>query len=473
MKKIFTFLTLYALYATAQPTTYATAQPTSQSTTSATAQDGSGPKSLKQCIRYSLDNNASLQKDRLGVESANQSRLEIIGSLLPQLNASGGYTYNIQKTTFAMPNFVNSMMPESMQDPNAPKYMTVTMGMDQSANVGVALTQQILNFSLFSAASIAKAGQEMAELGVIADSEDVMAKTATLYYNAQVLEYSMGLFDESLAVMDRLSGVMEANREIGLVRNVDADRIAVTKMNLETEKSSLLQAVEIQKSLLKLQMGFPMDQPLELEPVDLDELESIIFLETLGAQEIENQMPFRLLKQQQTMLELQRKAAVAECLPMLSLSANYSRNFMGDHFYGETFNQFPVSMVSLNLRVPIFNGMSKAAKVKKAEIEMEKARKDENVLVQSLTMGFNNARMQLEQNRGTICSQRRNKELAQKVLDVTESNYNEGLATLSDLLNASSSLVQAQMNYVSALGNCIKAYIDLKKADGTINELNR
>jgi len=455
MKRILIFLSFCALAFTMQ------------------AQDGSGSRSLQECLRYSLEHNSSLQKDRLGIESANQSRREIIGALLPQLNASGGYTYNIQKTTFAMPNFVNSMLPESMRDPNAKKYMTVTMGMDQSANAGVSLTQQIVNFSLFSAAEIAKAGQEMADLGIKADSEDVIAKTAVLFFNTQILEYSMGLLDQSLDVMERLSGVMDANREIGLVRNIDADRIAVTKINLQTEKSSLLQAVEIQKSLLKLQMGFPMEEPLDVVPVDIDELESYIFMESPGTHEVEKQMPYKMLKQQQTMLQLQRKAAVAECLPMLSFSANYSQNFMGDHFYGETFNHFPVSMVSLNLRLPIFTGMSKAAKVRKAEIEIEKSRKDEDALIQSLTMGYNNARMQLEKNRNTILSQRRNKELAQNVLNVTETNYKEGIATLSDLLNATSSLVQAQMNYVSALGTCIQAYIDLKKSDGTINELNR
>lgn len=437
----------------------------------AKAQDPGGSITLRQCLDYTLENNKSLQKDRLGVESAIESRREVIGSLLPQVNASASYTYNIQKTAIAMPNFVNSMMPEPMRDPNADKYMTVTMGMDLSANWGLALTQQILNFSLFNAISLAKAGEEMARMGVSADEEDIIAKTATLFYNAQVLKHSLGLFDESLEVMERLSSVMEANRGIGLVRNVDADRIAVTKMNLETEKASLSNALEVQKNLLKLQMGMDMNTPVELDGADMESIESMVMGECSTGFELEAQVPFKLLKQQQNMIGLQRKAAVSEVLPMLSFSANYSHNYMGDHFYGETFHHFPVSMLSLNLRVPIFTGMSKTAKIKKAGIEMEKAIRDEAVLSESLRMAYNNATMQLEQNRSTIDSQKRNMELAQNVLKVTESNYNEGLATLSDVLNASSSLVQAQMNYITALNNCVKAYIDLKKADGSIREI--
>ncbi len=428
--------------------------------------------SLEQCVRHSLDNNTTLQKDRLAVEAAAQSRREIVGALLPQLNASGGYTYNIQKTTFAMPNFINSMMPEAMRDPNAAKYMTVTMGMDQSANWGVALTQQLINFSLFNAVGIAKAAEEMAQLGVEADSKDVIAKTATLYYNAQILQYSLGLFDESLAVMERTSGIMEANRDNGLVKKVDADRIAVTKINLETEKSSLLQAFEVQKNLLKLEMGFPMTDDIEIEPLDMEALENQLLAETAEGFELEAQLPYQMLKQQQEMLDIQRKSAISEVLPVFTLNANYSENFMGDHFHGETYNRFPVSMVSVNMRMPLFSGMSKNAKVRKAGIELEKSLSDEEMLQQALTMGYENARMQLEQSRNSLESQKRNRQLAQDVLKVTESNYQEGIAPLSDLLNASSSLIQAEMNYVSTLNNFVKAFIELKKADGSIADIS-
>ena len=431
------------------------------------------PLSLKQCLDYAVANNIALQKDRLGLETAAQSKREVVGAYLPQVSASGAMTYNIQKTTIAMPNFVNSMMPEAMRDPNASKYMTVTMGMDLSANWGVALSQQILNFSLLNAMSISEASSELAELGVESGENDVIAQTTTIFYNAQILEYSMALFDESLGILERMSAMMSTNQENGLVRKVDADRVEVTRMNLETERHSMEQALEVQKNLLKLQMGFPMTEEIDVEPVDIEAVEDMLIMAGSRPFEVSEQLPFRMLKQQQDMLRLQRRSAVSELLPTLSLSANYSNNYMGDHFYGETFHHFPVSMVSLNMRVPIFAGFSKNAKIKKADIEIKKALKDEDILVQSLTMGYNNARMQMDSNRETIYSQKRNKSLAQDVLEVTQSNYNEGLATLSDVLNATSSMIQAQMNYVNALNNCMKAYIDLKKADGSVKELKR
>ena len=431
----------------------------------------SEPLSLSQCLDYAVQHNASLQKDRLGIETAVESRREVIGSLLPQLNASGSLTRNFQKTTIAMPNFMNSMLPAAMQDPNAPKYMAVAMGMDLSANWGVSLTQQVLNFSLFSAVQMARAGEEMARTGAILDEDDVIAQTATLFFSTQVLTYAMTAFDESLALMDRTANMMAVNVENGLVRKVDADRVTVARMNLETEKSSMQQALDVQKNLLKLQMGFPMTDDIALVPVDIESLENTLAAETLLGFTVTDQLPFQMLKQQQGMLQLQRKAAVAEVLPALTLSANYSQNYMGDHFYGETYHHFPVSMVSLNMRMPLFTGMSKKAKIRKAGLELSKAEEDERMLVQSLTMGYSNAMRQMQQSRATVEAQKRNRQLAEEVMAVTEGNYREGIAPLSDVLNASTSLIQAQMNYINALGNGMKAWVDLKKADGTIGEI--
>lgn len=429
--------------------------------------------SLKRCLDYGLKHNDALTKDRLGLASSVQSKREVVGALLPQVNASGGASRNIQKTTIAMPNFVNSMMPEAMQDPNAPKYMTVTMGMDYTANWGASLSQQIVNLALFNAVSIAEAAVEMAGLGVEMTESDVIAQTASLYYSAQTLAYAVDQFDESIALLDRTLGIVETNRENGLMRQVDADRVKVSKVNLETQKSALQRALDLQKNLLKLQMGFPMGEELRIQAIDTGRMEAELYSAALPSFDLTVLLPYKMLKARQTLLDRQYKSAVYETLPVVTLGANYAMNYMGDHFHGETFRHFPVSMLSLNLRMPIFSGLSKTAKIRKARLELLKSEADERILAQSLTMSHDNARSQLGQQLRSIESQKKNRTLAEEVCRVTESNFNEGISSLSDVLNASSSLIQARMNYVNALSECMKAYIDLKKAVGTIHDLNQ
>ncbi|MBQ0095751.1 MAG: TolC family protein [Bacteroidetes bacterium] len=439
----------------------------------------SGPKTqaqeqftLKECFDYAIEHNQSLQKDRLGLETAAQSKRELIGSLLPQINASAGFTYNIDKPLVTMPNFISPMM-GAMAPAGLPDYIAMTMSLDMSANWGASLTQQIVNLSLLNALKVTEATGEMAQIGIEATTNDIIAQTATFYYNVQVLQYAMTQFDESIALMDTTLNMMQVNREIGLVRQIDVDRITVAKTNLETQKSSMLQALEVQKNLLKLQMGFPMTEAIIIPEINLDEMENRLQTAASPGFDITVLPAYRILEQQKNLAGLQYKSALYETLPVLVLAANYSYNYTGNDFSGPSYHSFPVSMVSLNLKMPLFTGMSKNAKIKKAKIEMMKTDGDRETLEQSLTMAHSNARMQLEQQIRTIEAQRRNKDLAQEVFNVTEFNYGEGISSLSDVLNATSSLIEAQMNYVNALSSCMSAYIELKKTDGTIGEINQ
>ena len=428
--------------------------------------------SLKSCLDYAVENNQKLKKDRLSLEASIQSRREVLGALLPQISASSVLTNNIQKTTIAMPNFINSMMPESMRDPHADKYMTVTMGMDMTANWGASLSQQLLNMPLFNAVNIAKVGGEMAKLGLEISTEDVISQTASLYYAIQILSYAVEQFDESIFLMEKTLQMIEVNLDVGLVRAVDAKQISVSKINLETERTLMNNAVDVQKKLLKLQMGFPIDAPIEIEPINVACLEEMVLSYGPRDYEVTEQLPYKLFQRQQYLVDLQCKAAKFEVLPVVTLTANYSMNYMGDNLFRNNYHSFPVSMVSLNLRMPIFSGMSRDAKIKKAHIEQIKAKSDENALIQSLNMAYSNALMQLEQNKEVVLTQKKNKELAQEVYEIIENNYKEGISSLADLINANSSLIKSDVNYVNALSNGIKAYIDLKKADGTIMEIN-
>ena len=428
--------------------------------------------SLKSCLDYAVENNQKLKKDRLSLEASIQSRREVLGALLPQISASSVLTNNIQKTTIAMPNFINSMMPESMRDPHADKYMTVTMGMDMTANWGASLSQQLLNMPLFNAVNIAKVGGEMAKLGLEISTEDVISQTASLYYAIQILSYAVEQFDESIFLMEKTLQMIEVNLDVGLVRAVDAKQISVSKINLETERTLMNNAVDVQKKLLKLQMGFPIDAPIEIEPINVAFLEEMVLSYGPRDYEVTEQLPYKLFQRQQYLVDLQCKAAKFEVLPVVTLTANYSMNYMGDNLFRNNYHSFPVSMVSLNLRMPIFSGMSRDAKIKKAHIEQIKAKSDENALIQSLNMAYSNALMQLEQNKEVVLTQKKNKELAQEVYEIIENNYKEGISSLADLINANSSLIKSDVNYVNALSNGIKAYIDLKKADGTIMEIN-
>jgi len=61
--------------------------------------------------------------------------------------------------------------------------------------------------------------------------------------------------------------------------------------------------------------------------------------------------------------------------------------------------------------------------------------------------------------------------LAQEVLDNTKNNYYQGLASLTDLLDAENALTEAQNNYTAALLDYKLAEIQILKSKGELKTL--
>lgn len=430
------------------------------------------PYGLQDCLEYALEHNRDIKKSTYEREKAAYARKELLGALLPQISGSAGLNDNLKKAKFVMPNFINGMLPPDKQDPAAPKYMTVEMGTKYSANVGLSLFQQVLNFSLFNAVDIAKTAERMADLGIESTEEEVISQTATLFYSVQSTQYAAAQMERSVELMEKMLSMMEVNYANGLVKKVDVDRLRVNLTNLRTQQTAVENVIEVQKNLLKLQMGLDMDRPLDLPPMDLTSVEQQVEERLLLPFSPMDHTAYRILMQQERMAGLQKRAAKYEYLPTLSLMINVKHNGMSDQFFrGETNYWYPTSVVGLSLSIPLFSGMSRPAKVRQSNLDRMKVEEDMKTLEQSLTMAYRNAELKLSDTRRTIALQRDNQALAEQVFDIAQNNYVLGVASLSDVLNASQQLVQAQMSYAGALSDYMTAYIELKKASGTIRDL--
>jgi len=429
---------------------------------------------LQGCLKFALENNHNIRKAQFDKEKSAQARQEILGALLPQVSGTGNLNYNIQKSRFIMPNFMNEFLPPGMQDPNAAKYMTIEMGTNYTAGIGAALNQQIVNLSLFNAVDIAKTAEELTSLAAEAREEDVISQTANLFYAIQATEYAAGMFGRSIEIMDSVLISMETSYASGLIRKVDLDRLKVTRTNMSTQRASVINAVEVQKNLLKLQMGMDISDQLEIEKINPETFDSQANIEDFQDFDLNFQTSYKMLNRQQNLYQLQKKAAIYESFPVLTAMINYNYNGVSDEFFrGETNYWYGSSMAGLNLRIPLFGGLSRSSKIKQANFELLKVREDEAILKQSLSMAHKNALLKLEDSRNAIQIQKTNMAMAEEVYRVTERNYSQGIASMSDVLNSNSSLIQAQMSYADALNNFMKAYVELRKAGGTIRELVR
>lgn len=129
------------------------------------------------------------------------------------------------------------------------------------------------------------------------------------------------------------------------------------------------------------------------------------------------------------------------------------------------------STIGLNLRVPLFTGFGTRAKVRQADVELRTLQEDIKDTQLSLDLDYKNAKTQIENSIITLENQKENMRLADEILKNINNNYIQGLASLTDLLDAENASTEAQNNYTAAILDYKLAEIKLIKSKGELRTL--
>lgn len=421
---------------------------------------------LQDALLYALENSEVMKQARLDIESGQQKVTESLSSALPQINAASSVTGNPIVQSFVLPAEFMGGAPGD--------FMAIRAGQNWSAMTQVTLSQQLYNQQVFSGLKAAKGSTQYYELAAQLSEENVLQQVATNYYQLVVTRQKMGVLDANIDRVTELEKIIASQVENGLVTRIDLNRVKVNKTNLEAQKLELENAVIQMENLLKYYMGMPIDEQITIPETAIEELEKYANAVIAGEKlNVENLLSYRLMNKQAELLSLQTKVQKAAYVPSLYLSGHYTYNTQSNKFnlYSKDALSYDMAAVSLNLSIPIFDGFARRSKVKASEIQLEQLRQEMTKTTNALTMSFNNAKLQISNSLRTIEVQQANKELAKEVYDLTNSNYQLGLSSLTDLINAETELRTAENSYNEALLQYKVAEIELIKAKGEIGSL--
>lgn len=417
---------------------------------------------LRQALKYALEHKAEAQKARLDVENAEYLIDETKGAALPQVSGSSNLTYNPMLQKVAFPG-------DMMGRPG--EMMVVSMGQKWQSNAVLNVNQQIFNQAIFTGLRAARSTREFYRINHTLTDEQLIEKVADAYYQVfqlqQQLQTVQTNLDNTVKTQKVISGLVDA----GLAKKIDLDRIVVAANNLEAAKQQMVNSLQLSENALKFAIGMEMDKDIVL-PNETFAVNAAILGDMPDAA---NRTELKLLNMQSQLLELNKKATIAAYYPTLSFTGNLGYLGMGAQF--PVFNQSKMvnwsgfSGVGLNLSIPIFNGGTTRAKINQANIDIKKLEADIQDTKLALDLASDNARSQIKNSLLTVDTNKRNITLAKEVLDNTQNNYQNGLATLTDLLDAEKAYADAQNNLTISLLNYKVAEIQLIKANGNLRSL--
>ncbi|WP_316830866.1 TolC family protein [Pedobacter aquatilis] len=414
---------------------------------------------LKEALNFALQNNAKIRKAKLDIEGGRYKVQEVRAQALPQISGTAGLTYN---------PIIGQLVANFGGQTQA-----IKLGQNWNSSAGVQLSQQLFNQQVFTGLQAARSSEEYYNLTSQLTEEQIIELVANNYYQVLVNREQLNVIDTNIKNVKTVEKVISNQFKNGLARKIDVDRISVNLTNLNTQRDQVVNAITLLENQLKFSMGMPVSTPIELPAAELTQVSQLpVFTDSV---DLANRTEVKLLNNQDKLLNLQRKAYLAEYYPSLSLTGNYTYSSQSDGFDFLKSNAaaigYGASAVGLTLKVPIFNGFLTRSKVRQANVDILKAKEDRKESVNSLNLAYENAKIQLRDNLNTINAQRKNVDLAQEIYKSTQNNYNNGLATLTDLLDTENSLTASQNSYTQALLNYKIAEIQLIKSNGNIKSL--
>lgn len=419
---------------------------------------------LKDAITFALENKADAKKAKLDVENSDYQIQEVRSRALPQISATGSLNVNPILQLNALPGDFFGAPGTTILAPLGQKWNSVA---------GVTLNQAIYDQSVFIGLKAAKSTREFYQINAQLTEEQVIEKVANAYYQVYVTRQNLNVLDNNLKNTTKVKDIIKGQFENGLAKKIDLDRTLVRISNINTQRQQTLNAVQLQENSLKFLMGMPIETKISIPETEFE-----ITATALSAQmpDATKRTEYLLLKKNEQLLEYQKKSVQAAYYPTLSLTGSY--NYIGqgpempwfkkpaDGVYWSDF-----AAIGLNLNVPIFTGFGTRAKVRQAENKLQSIKVDLEETKLALDFEYENAKTQIDNSIISINNQKENAKLAQEVLTNTNNNYIQGLASLTDLLEAENEFVAAQNNYTTALLDYKLAEIQLIKSKGELKTL--
>lgn len=414
---------------------------------------------LEECLRIGIENNLSLAGSRNELRKAKHLLSENRAKLLPQVSAVAGFNDNFNP-------------PVSVTDGSAyGNPYNVTKTLQYNASAGLQLQMPLYNQTVYTAIDIARTMNELNRLSYEKAREDLILQISKMYYLGQNTVEQLTLIQENRVRLQELRDITQAFFDNGMAMEVDVKRVNINLENLQVQYDNAKSMLVQQLNLLKYVMDYPAEEEIALTPVNPEQVESVA-LTGLRSDLYELQ----LLESQEKLAGQQKDLIRQGYLPSLSLTGSWMYSAYTDkarHWFhsGPSNHWYPSSGLGLTLRVPIFDGLDKRARIRKARIDEENARLNYENMRKNMETQYLNATNDLMNNQRNFQKQKDNYLLAEEVYQVTTDRYREGIASMTEVLQDEMRMSEAQNNYLSAHYNYQVANLTLLKLTGQLDRL--
>ena len=417
--------------------------------------------SLADAVSYAQKNNIQVKNALLDIDAQIQTNREIASAALPTVNSSVGGTDFLTIPTSLLPGQIFGGAPGT--------FIPVQFGTKFNANYGVNFNQILFDGQVFIALQARATSLEWKRKNAALTEENIKANIYKIYYQLSASKTQLNILDANIERLQKLANDAAAMYKNGFAEKLDVDKVNVQLNNLQTEKLKANNSVTIGFMGLKMLMGMPVKDSLVLtDVINESNLSTDVLYENDFQYTIRKD--YQYLSTVKKLSEFNIKRYELSFLPTITMNGAYTKNAQRTKFdfFDKKGNWFETSLIGLNINLPLFNGGSTVAKIKKAKIELQQVENQMSALKNNIDNELSQAKLNYMSSVATVEFQKKNMQLAENVFSQTKKKFEAGAGSNTEISAAQADLVAAQNNFMNALYAALIAKVDLLKASGKL-----
>lgn len=406
---------------------------------------------LDSCLNLARQNNPELRKAELSVKRAQEVKAQAFTKYFPQVQGTAfGYHALHPIIEVGIDDIGNA----SVRDLLTTLYGNygAALGLDNTLNLfqhgylaGVTAIQPVfMGGKIVAGNRLAQVGVEAARLQADIAQREQLEQIEQTYWLVYGLQEKQAILDDAQALLDTLYEAVQAAVEAGLALPSDRTQVEMKRDELQRREIQLQSGQRLARQALALSIGME-DDGWQLAEQEV-ETESLLPEDTT-AQTPEQQ----LLALQIRAAELEKRMALADALPQLAVGANYSygrlqTNVLRNDLGSKTGN----GALFVTLNVPLTGWWETSHKLREKQYAIEQAKIDADFLGAQLDLRTKQAYDQMVEAAALVQLQQRVLTHTQEAYEQASVNYEAGLATIAELLQAQTTLTQAKAELTDA-----------------------
>ena len=416
--------------------------------------------SLDDAIRLGIENNLALTLAKQNQTAADAQRLQLANALLPNLSVHA--EHGVHQIDLATYGFSAAILP-SFGIPPAEAATFPTIVTVNTTIAQVNMTQALFTWAGWDVWKAAKANGRAAYYNTQSSRGLVVLNVGTAYLQALAASSQVDYAQSLLKTDERLLYQAHEEHLAGTAANLDELRARVT---YQTQQQALIAAqnnFEKAKIALNRQIGVAPEQKIQLTDATPYADLAAMNIEDARKQAYANRQDFQSMRQQIRAARLERQATKHERFPSINFDGNYGLTGVTGGIYHSTFT------AEGTVSIPIFQEAKFRGDKDVAEAQVNELNSEFNDLTNKIDQQLRDSLLDLQTSAELVRVARSNVDLANTALEQTTERFQAGVDDNLPVVQAQSTLAQAQTQYVNTVFQFNQAKLGLARNLGIID----